>query len=108
VAPGDELAVRVPRTQRAPALLRKEHQWLPVLAPRLPLPVPVPVRPGAPSERFAMPWTITRWVCGQPGDRAPITHGPQAAEALAGFLRALRDALADAHSTDSPPPRTTT
>ncbi len=29
----DELAVRMPRTERAPSLLRKEHQWLPALHP---------------------------------------------------------------------------
>ena len=33
-------------------LLRKECRWLPVLAPRLPLPVPTPVRIGQPSARF--------------------------------------------------------
>ena len=41
---GDELAVRMPRTEGAPDLQRKERRWLPVLAPRLPLPVPNPVR----------------------------------------------------------------
>jgi aminoglycoside phosphotransferase (APT) family kinase protein len=46
---GDELAVRLPwATQSADALLRKEYAWLPVLAPRLPLPVPVPQRLGGP------------------------------------------------------------
>jgi aminoglycoside phosphotransferase (APT) family kinase protein len=40
---GDDLAVRLPwATESADALLRKEHTWLPALAPRLPLPVPVP------------------------------------------------------------------
>ncbi|MEV0029928.1 hypothetical protein [Nocardia sp. NPDC050793] len=38
---GDDLAVRLPwATESADALLRKEHTWLPALAPRLPLPVP--------------------------------------------------------------------
>lgn len=32
---GDELAVRLPMTERAPALLRKEFRWLPELAKRL-------------------------------------------------------------------------
>lgn len=97
---GDQLAVRVPRTERAPALLRKEHRWLPVLARRLPLPVPVPVRLGVPSERFPLPWTVTTWVAGQPGDRAPITRGRPAAGALATFLRALhRPATEDAPSS---------
>ncbi|RYE40268.1 MAG: aminoglycoside phosphotransferase, partial [Hyphomicrobiales bacterium] len=31
---GEELAVRLPRTERAPALLRIEQRWLPVLAGR--------------------------------------------------------------------------
>ncbi|NYI04572.1 aminoglycoside phosphotransferase family protein [Allostreptomyces psammosilenae] len=85
---GEELAVRMPRTERAPSLLRKEHRWLPTLAPRLPLPVPTPLRIGEPSARFPRPWTIATWVPGEPADRAPISHD-RAAEALAGFLRAL-------------------
>ncbi|MEU6376544.1 aminoglycoside phosphotransferase, partial [Streptomyces sp. NPDC046909] len=40
---GDDLAVRLPwATQDADTLLRKEHTWLPALAPHLPLPIPVP------------------------------------------------------------------
>ncbi|MFB6836724.1 aminoglycoside phosphotransferase family protein [Streptomyces sp. NPDC056361] len=89
---GDELAVRMPRTERAPDLLRKEYRWLPVLAPPLPLPVPVPVRTGEPSERFPRFWTVARWVAGEPADAAPVTRGEHAAEALAGFLRVLHRA----------------
>ncbi|MFD2082702.1 Predicted kinase, aminoglycoside phosphotransferase (APT) family [Actinopolymorpha cephalotaxi] len=86
---GDHLAVRLPRSQRAPSLLHKEQRWLPVLASRLPLPVPVPVRDGEPSALFPMPWAVTTWVPGEPADRIPISRGPHAAETLAGFLRAL-------------------
>ncbi|MFK8907757.1 aminoglycoside phosphotransferase family protein [Streptomyces sp. YS-3] len=86
---GDELAVRLPwATRSADALLRKEHTWLPALAPRLPLPVPVPQYLGEPSERFPRPWIVTTWVPGTPADQAPATH-PEAADALAGFLTAL-------------------
>ncbi|WP_327393724.1 aminoglycoside phosphotransferase family protein [Streptomyces sp. NBC_01186] len=85
---GEELAVRMPRTERAPSLLRKEHRWLPALAPRLPLPVPTPTRIGEPSARFPRPWTIAAWVPGEPADRAPISHD-RAADTLAGFLKAL-------------------
>jgi len=93
---GDELAVRLPRTERAPALLHTERRWLPALAPRLPLPTPVPLRIGAPSSLFAHTWTIARWVPGDPADRVPITR-IDAAEVLAGFLRALHErAPADA------------
>ncbi|MFI1980229.1 aminoglycoside phosphotransferase family protein [Streptomyces wedmorensis] len=89
---GDELAVRMPRTERAPELLRKEYRWLPALAPLLPLPAPVPVRGGEPSARFPRFWTVARWVPGAPSDAVPVTRGGHAAEVLAGFLRALHRA----------------
>ncbi|MFJ2769258.1 aminoglycoside phosphotransferase family protein [Streptomyces sp. NPDC087300] len=88
---GDELAVRMPRTPRAPGLLRKEYAWLPALAPRLPLPVPVPVRMGEPSARFPEPWTVAAWVPGAPADKVPVSRTADAAEALAGFLGALHE-----------------
>ena len=87
---GDDLAVRLPwATQSADGLLLKEHAWVPALAPRLPLPVPVPQRLGAPSERYPRPWIVTTWVRGEPADRAPVTRGAAAADALAAFLSAL-------------------
>ncbi|MFD6329544.1 aminoglycoside phosphotransferase family protein [Streptomyces niveus] len=87
---GDDLAVRLPwATQSADALLRKEHAWVPALAPRLPLPIPVPQRLGEPSERFPRPWIVTTWVPGEPADRAPVTRAAEAADTLAGFLTAL-------------------
>ncbi|MFJ9175787.1 aminoglycoside phosphotransferase family protein [Streptomyces sp. NPDC102360] len=86
---GDDLAVRLPwATDSADALLRKEHAWLPALAPRLPLPVPVPQRLGEPSERFPRPWIVTTWVPGSPADRAPATAA-ESADTLAAFLTAL-------------------
>lgn len=93
---GEDLAVRLPRTPRAPKLLEKEHRWLPALAPLLPLPVPVPVRSGEPTARFPQTWTVTTWVPGEPADRAAITR-PESADALADFLLALhREAPPDA------------
>ena len=87
---GDDLAVRVPwATRSADALLRKEHTWLPLLAPHLPLPIPVPQRLGEPSERFPRPWLVTTWVPGEPADRAPATRSAEAAVILADFLTAL-------------------
>ncbi|MFH8613293.1 aminoglycoside phosphotransferase family protein [Streptomyces sp. NPDC018029] len=86
---GQNLAARLPRTERAPELLRKEHRWLPALAPTLPLPVPTPVHLVEPTPRFPQPWTIAAWVPGSPADRTPISEGDHAAEALAEFLRAL-------------------
>ena len=64
---GDDLAIRLPwATEAADALLLKENAWLPVLAPLLPLPVPVPQRLGEPSRRFPRPWIVTTWVPAYP------------------------------------------
>jgi hypothetical protein len=87
---GDDLAVRLPwATQNSDGLLLKEHAWVPAIAPRLPLPVPVPQRLGEPSDRFPRPWIVTTWVPGEPADRAPATRDAEAADTLAAFLSAL-------------------
>lgn len=94
---GDELAVRMQRMDPTPELQLRERRWLPVLAPRLPLPVPVPVRSGEPSKRFPRHWTVMTWVPGEPLDHGVISRGAHAADTLAGFLRALhRPAPAEA------------
>jgi aminoglycoside phosphotransferase (APT) family kinase protein len=98
---GNELAVRMPRTEGAAALQRKECRWLPLLAPRLPLPVPNPVRTGEPSARFPRPWTVMTWVPGEPLDHSSISRGDHAADTLADFLRALHaEAPADAPASE--------
>ncbi|KDN73517.1 aminoglycoside phosphotransferase [Streptomyces olindensis] len=86
---GDELAVRMQRMDPTPELQLKERRWLPVLATRLPLPVPTPVRFGEPSERFPKHWTVMTWVPGEPLDHGSISRGDHAADTLADFLRAL-------------------
>jgi aminoglycoside phosphotransferase (APT) family kinase protein len=86
---GDELAVRIQRMETDPDRQLEERRWLPLLAPRLPLPIPVPVRSGAPSERFPKMWTVMTWVPGLPLDHGSITRGEHAADTLAAFLRAL-------------------
>ncbi|MCR6688803.1 phosphotransferase [Cellulomonas sp.] len=94
---GTDLAVRIQRMDSSPDHQLKERRWLPFLAPLLPLPVPVPVRHGAPSARSAKLWTVVTWVPGEPLDRATITRAAHATDALAAFLRALHvEAPADA------------
>jgi aminoglycoside phosphotransferase (APT) family kinase protein len=87
---GDDVAVRLPwATGSADALLLKEYTWLPTLAPRLPLPIPVPQRFGEPSQRFPRPWLLTTWVSGTPADQIPVTRAADAVTSLATFLTAL-------------------
>nr|WP_203599231.1 aminoglycoside phosphotransferase family protein [Streptomyces sp. SID10853] len=94
---GDKLAVRMQRMDKLPDPQLKERRWLPALASRLPLPIPTPVRSGAPSEHFPKIWTVVTWVDGTPLDHGSITRGDHAADMLAAFLKALHvEAPADA------------
>ena len=67
---GDELAVRLPRIHWAVDNVAKEQKWLPVLAPHLPLQVPVPVAVGEPEEAFPYPWGVVQWL---PDSSRPLT-----------------------------------
>ena len=58
---GPDLAVRLPRRAGAHSLLLNELRWLPFLAPRLPVPIPVPVRGGKPGEGYPYHWAIMPW-----------------------------------------------
>jgi aminoglycoside phosphotransferase (APT) family kinase protein len=87
---GGELAVRLPRIHWAVDMVAKERKWLPVLAPHLPLAVPLQVAAGDPEEVFPYPWSVVRWL---PGDLATPErlHDPmRAARDLAAFVRALQ------------------
>ena len=84
---GDELALRLPRRAVADELIRKEQTWLPVLAPHLPLPVPVPLRTGQPGCGYPYAWSVLAWIEGEAADIAP--PAPSQAPALAGFLGTL-------------------
>jgi aminoglycoside phosphotransferase (APT) family kinase protein len=84
---GDALLVRLPRRQVAAALLQNEQRWLPVLARRLPLPIPVHSRMGAPTDTYPWSWSIVPWLQGETADTDPL--GTDQARPLAEFLRAL-------------------
>jgi aminoglycoside phosphotransferase (APT) family kinase protein len=86
---GDELCVRLPSGDRYVPQIEKEHRWLPVLAPQLPLPIPEPVAMGQPSDSFPRPWSIYRWIEGDPASSERIEDLSAFAADLAGFLAAL-------------------
>jgi aminoglycoside phosphotransferase (APT) family kinase protein len=62
---GEELSVRLPRHAGAITQARKEAQWLPELAPHLPLTIPVPVEVGEPDLGYPWPWAVSRWLDGE-------------------------------------------
>lgn len=86
---GDDLVVRLPRVAWAAGQVDKEHQWLPRLAPLLPLAIPVPLAKGTPSEGYPWPWTVCRWLDGEDATTGRIADAGQLARDLAHFLAAL-------------------
>lgn len=97
---GAELSVRLPSGGRYAAQVGKEHRWLPVLARHLPLPIPEPVALGRPGDGFPWPWSVYRWLAGEPAGEAEVADLAGFASVLAGFLTALQ--AVDA--SDGPPP----
>lgn len=86
---GGDWSVPVPRREAAAQLIVNEQQWLPVLAPRLPLAVPVPFHAGHPTTYFPWAWNVLPWFVGQPAATHPPHDLTQAASDLAEFLDAL-------------------
>ncbi|MFG1875662.1 aminoglycoside phosphotransferase family protein [Sphaerisporangium sp. NPDC049003] len=86
---GDHLVARLPRIGWATAQAAKEAEWLPKLAPHLPLAVPVQLAMGHPAEGYPFGWSVYEWL---PGENAngTIDDLDQAAVDLAAFVTALR------------------
>jgi aminoglycoside phosphotransferase (APT) family kinase protein len=87
---GEELSVRLPRHAGAIGQARKEFEWLPRLAPRLPLAVPIPVGVGDPDFGYPWPWAVSRWLEGEVATVEALADSCGAAIELAGFLAALQ------------------
>jgi aminoglycoside phosphotransferase (APT) family kinase protein len=96
---GEDKMVRLPRFERWIGQVTREQRWLPVLAPRLPLPIPEPLAQGEPADGFPYPWSVYGWLPGERADLAELDLR-QAAADLAEFLLALWGIDA----ADGPPP----
>lgn len=82
---------RFPRRRLAAALIQHELRALPLLAPRLPLPVPVPLFAGRPDEGYPYPFAGCALIPGRTACDSSITPGERdrCAVPLARFLAAL-------------------
>lgn len=87
---GETMIVRLPSASYYADQVAKEQQWLPRLAPHLPLPIPVPLAMGAPGEGYRWPWSVYAWLEGQTATAGPIADRSQFAADLAKFLTALQ------------------
>jgi aminoglycoside phosphotransferase (APT) family kinase protein len=84
---GEQLLIRLPRRHLAATLIKNEQKWLPAIAERLPIAIPVPVRVGHPGRGYPWRWSILPWFEGKTADQAE-PHADQAI-CLGQFLRSL-------------------
>jgi aminoglycoside phosphotransferase (APT) family kinase protein len=62
---GDDMVVRLPRIHWAVGGVNKDSRWLPLLAPRLPVGIPVPLATGTPVEGYPWEWGVYPWLEGE-------------------------------------------
>jgi aminoglycoside phosphotransferase (APT) family kinase protein len=93
------LVARLPRIEWAVKGVAKEHQWLPWLAPLLPIAIPVPLGERIPAEGYPWRWSVYRWLDGENPTIDRITDPGLLATELAAFAATLHRI----DPTDGPP-----
>lgn len=88
---GDRMSVRLPSAKQYTQQVKKEHRWLPELAPQLPLPIPSPQAIGEPAAGYPWQWSVYGWIDGETATVEHIADMPQFASSLAQFLVALQE-----------------
>lgn len=94
---GDDLVARMPRVEWAADQAASDAAWLPVLAPHLPVAVPVPVALGEPDASYPFRWSVAPWLPG-----TPPTADNADPHALAADLGAFVSAMHSIDTTGGP------
>ncbi len=87
---GKHMTVRLPSAAHYALQVEKEQEWLPRLAPSLPLPVPVPLAMGRPGEGYPWHWSVYEWRDGEIATPAQIADLSRFATTIGEFLAALQ------------------
>jgi aminoglycoside phosphotransferase (APT) family kinase protein len=96
---GENMVVRLPRIHWAAKDVEREHEWLPRLAPHLPVAIPVPLGKGVPGEGYPYAWSIYRWLVGTNRVVGQLAKPTQLVHDLVKFLKTLQAI----DPTDAPP-----
>lgn len=91
---GDELVARMPKIASAVDQAESDARWLPVVAPHLPVSVPVPAFVGERGAGFPWRWSVAPWITGHTPPRLGCDDVVLAQD-LAAFARALHAIAAD-------------
>jgi len=97
---GAEMLVRLPSGKEYVRQIEKEHKWLPLLAAKLPLPIPESIAMGKPSNDYPFYWSIYRWLKGDSANTIELNDITleTIATQLAYFLQELHKFDADIDS----------
>jgi aminoglycoside phosphotransferase (APT) family kinase protein len=87
---GSSLTARLPTHSSYAPAIDKEDRWLPVLAPQLPVAIPVPVATGAPGQGYPYRWSVRRWMDGETATPSRVASMVGFAESIAEFILALQ------------------
>jgi len=92
---GDELVVRLPRVFEdgktwAGDGLTRDREWLPRLAPLLPIRIPRLVAEGKPEDEYPAGWGVYDWLPGELPEVERLADPESLARQLASFVLALR------------------
>jgi aminoglycoside phosphotransferase (APT) family kinase protein len=97
---GEDMVVRLPRIHWATEQPVTEQEWLPRLAPFLPLEIPTPLALGPPAESYPCHWSVCRWLEGEMATPERLDDPTRTADDLVGFLTALESI----DPSEGPPP----
>jgi aminoglycoside phosphotransferase (APT) family kinase protein len=96
---GDDMVVRLPSAEAYATQVEREHRWLPILAPLLPLTIPEPIALGESGEGYPWQWAIRTWIEGEGATHACVSDLSTFARSIGEFLNALHRI----DSRDGPP-----
>ena len=86
---GKEMVIRLPRIHWAAKQPETENQWLPLLAPHLPLSIPKPLRLGESEFGYPWKWSVHEWLQGENALSEPVNDPGEAALSIAEFASAM-------------------
>ena len=96
---GPNMGMRLPRIAWAASQVDKELEWLPRLAPQLPMAVPMPLGKGEPGPGYPFPWLVYRWLEGEDLEHRRVSDSRRLGQDLAAFVKALESI----ETTNGPP-----
>jgi aminoglycoside phosphotransferase (APT) family kinase protein len=86
---GNDMVVRLPRIDWAVEGSRREREWLPQLAPFLPVAIPALLAQGTPAEGYPWEWGVYGWLEGENPTLDRIADPDSLARDVAQFVKAL-------------------